>query len=249
MDFTGKVGLVTGGATGIGGAVATGFAARGGHAVIVDVAAGRAKATIDAITAAGGAATYIDCDMGDPAAVQELAGTVERQFGRIDFLHNNAFAGWKGPDAHALTADVSPAHWNHVMGIGLDGPFHLTRTALPIMQRQGGGAIVNTASTSSFRAESHVCAYSVMKAALAHFTRVVAREYSGCGIRCNAVAPGVIDTALIAGAPLEADFIAGIPAGRLGTPEEVANVVLFLASDLASYVTGEVVVVDGGRTL
>ena len=249
MDFRGRIGVITGGATGIGNAVARGFAARGGHAVLVDFARDAGARAAEEIRAGGGNASFLECDLRDLGRVEAIAEAVDREFGRIDFLHNNGFGKWDGPDVHALVADVSREHWDHVMGIGIDAPFHLTRKVLLIMQRQGGGSIVNTASTASFRAEPHISAYSVAKAALAHFTRVVAREYSKCGIRCNAVAPGVIDTPLIAGAPLDEGFLATIPLGRLGQAQEIANVVLFLASDLASYVTGEVVVGDGGRTL
>ncbi len=249
MDFHDKIGLITGGATGIGYDVAKGFAARGGHVVIADYAREAGETAVAQIVSAGGKASFVETDLRDPASAEQLADTVDRQFGRVDFLHNNAYGKWGGPDASALTADVTQEHWDHVMGIGLDAPFHLTRKVIPIMQRNGGGAIVNTASIAGITAEPHIIAYSVAKAALAHLTRVVAREYAGSGIRCNAVAPGVIDTGMIKGAPLDADFMKTIPMGRLGRAEEIANVVLFLASDLASYVTGEVVVVDGGKTL
>jgi meso-butanediol dehydrogenase/(S,S)-butanediol dehydrogenase/diacetyl reductase len=249
VNFQDEIGVITGGAAGIGRAVAKGCAAGGGHAVVVDFAPEAGEKAVAEIMTDGGRATFVRCDLRDIADVAALAKAIDRQFGRVDFLHNNGFGKWGGPDAHALTADVTPEHWDHVMGIGINAPFHLTSNLLPIMQHNGGGAIVNTISTASFRADPYVCAYSVAKAALAHFTRVVAREYAACGIRCNGVAPGVIDTQLIAGAPLDKEFLASIPAGRLGRPEEIANVVLFLASDLASYITGEVIVADGGRTL
>jgi meso-butanediol dehydrogenase/(S,S)-butanediol dehydrogenase/diacetyl reductase len=249
MDFKGRIGVITGGATGIGNAVAMGFAAGGGHSVIADFDEAAGQRAAAAIAATGASASFLRCDLRDPAEAERLAGEIEARFGRIDFLHNNAFGKWPGPDALALTAEVSKEHWDHVMGIGIDAPFHLTRMLIPMMQRKGAGAIVNTASTAGFRADPHVSAYSVAKAALAHLTRLVAREYARDGIRCNAVAPGVIDTQLIAGAPLDDNFMSGIPMGRLGRPEEIANVILFLASDRASYVTGAVVVADGGRTL
>jgi meso-butanediol dehydrogenase/(S,S)-butanediol dehydrogenase/diacetyl reductase len=249
MDFKDRIGVITGGATGIGNAVARGFAAGGGHSVIADFDQAAGQRAAAAIAATGTTASFLYCDLRDPAEPERLAGEIEAQFGRIDFLHNNAFGKWPGPDSLALTAHVTKEHWDHVMGIGIDAPFHLTRLLIPMMQRQRSGAIVNTASTASFRADPHVCAYSVAKAALAHFTRLVACEYAADGIRCNAVAPGVIETQLIAGAPLDENFISAIPVGRLGRAEEIANVILFLASDLASYVTGAVVVADGGRTL
>lgn len=133
---------VTGGATGIGKAVASGLAASGGHAIIVDVADEAAQWTVDEIAAAGGKASNLACDMGETAAVGTLATEVEEEFGRIDFLHNNAFAGWKGPDAHLLTADVSGEHWDHIMEYRHEGILPPDAHGSPIMQRQGGGAIV-----------------------------------------------------------------------------------------------------------
>jgi len=135
------------------------------------------------------------------------------------------------------------------MTVGLTSTFRASRRAIPIMVAQGGGAIVNTSSTAAFNAEPHVGPYSVAKAGISQLTRAIAVEYAGKGVRCNAVCPGVIRTPLIDGAPLDVNFMASIPMNRLGTPEEIANVVLFLASDLASYMTGAIVVADGGRTI
>lgn len=249
MDFRDKVAIVTGGASGIGLAVAKGWSARGGHAVVADCDVANGEKAVAAIVAEGGKASFLPCDLRDFAQADALAARVDAEFGRIDLLHNNAFAIWRGPNGHGLLGDVAQENWDHVLQIGLSSPFRLTRAVLPVMKRNGGGAIVNTSSVAALQAQAHVGPYSVAKAGLAHLTRMIAVEYARDGIRCNGVCPGVIDTPLIVGAPLDADFMAGIPLGRLGRPEEIADAVLFLASDRASYITGQLITVDGGLTL
>jgi len=249
IRFDGKVGVVTGGASGIGYAVARLFAAHGGTAVIADLDAGRGQGAAQDIQASGGKADFVPCDLGDAAKIDGMIDTVLARQGRIDFLHNNGYASWRGEDAGALSADISEGQWHHTIDLGITSAFRALRRVIPIMAAQGGGSIVNTSSTAAFHAEPRIGAYAVAKAALSQLTRTVAVEYAGMGIRCNAVCPGVIQTPLIKGAPLDADFMRTIPMGRLGTPEEIAHVVLFLASDLASYVTGAIVVADGGRTI
>ena len=249
MDFHGKTALITGGASGIGRAVAEGWSSRGGLAIIADRDRSNGEQAVSAIQSAGGEAAFIQCDLGNLDEVDSLPARIDRLSGRLDMLHNNGFAPWGGADRHALLGDVSGENWDHVISLGLTSPFRLTRAVLPLMLRQGGGTIVNTSSMAALRAQRYIGPYSVAKAALAHFTRLIAVEYAGQGIRGNAFCPGVIDTPLIVGAPIDDQFLAGIPMGRLGKPEEVANVVLFLASDLASFMTGETVTVDGGHTL
>jgi meso-butanediol dehydrogenase / (S,S)-butanediol dehydrogenase / diacetyl reductase len=191
----------------------------------------------------------IRTDIGLPADIDAAVRFAIDRYGRIDFLHNNAFAPWRGEDGFSLTADVGDAHWDHVINLGLTSAFRFTRAVVPIMQRQGGGAIVNTASTAGFHPEARTTAYGVAKAGVIQLSRATAIEYAKDGIRCNAICPGVIRTPLTEGAPLDADFMRGIPLGRLGTPEEMANAILFLASDLATYITGATLVADGGRTV
>ncbi|HEX5536403.1 MAG TPA: SDR family NAD(P)-dependent oxidoreductase [Sphingobium sp.] len=249
IRFDGKVGVITGGASGIGAAVAQLFAANGGTAVIADLDASRGHSIVQEIQASGGKAHFVPCDLGDAAMIDGMFDTAVARHGRIDFLHNNGYAPWRGEDAGALAADISDGQWQHVINLGITSAFRAVRRAIPIMAAQGGGSIVNTSSTAAFHAEPRIGAYAVAKAALSQLTRAVAVEYASMSIRCNAVCPGVIQTPLIAGAPLDADFMRTIPMGRLGTPEEIAHVVLFLASDLASYVTGAIVVADGGRTI
>ena len=249
MRFDDKVALITGGASGMGKATALGWASRGGKVAILDVNLKQAEVVAQDITAMGGQAFALGTDLTQDGAADAVVSATLKRFGRIDFLHNNAFAPWRGADAAALLAGVSDANWQHTIDLGLNVLFRLTRAVLPIMEQQGGGAIVNMSSTAGYHAERHISAYAVAKAGVIQLTKATAVEYGSRGIRCNAVCPGVIRTPMIEGAPLDANFLQGIPLGRLGEPEEIAHCILFLASDLATYVTGAVLVVDGGRTI
>jgi NAD(P)-dependent dehydrogenase (short-subunit alcohol dehydrogenase family) len=249
MRFDRKVALITGGASGMGRATALGWASRGGKVVIVDRTREQAEAVVRQIVESGGDAFAIGADITDPGAAEALVFATVERYGRLDFLHNNAFAPWRGEDSAVLLGEVSDGHWDHVMDLGLRSMFRLTRAVVPVMTRQACGAIVNMSSTAGFHAEPYVSAYAVAKAGVIQLTKATAVEYSGKGIRCNAVCPGVIRTPMIEEAPLDRSFMQGIPMGRLGEAEEIANAVLFLASDLAAYVTGAVLVADGGRTI
>jgi meso-butanediol dehydrogenase/(S,S)-butanediol dehydrogenase/diacetyl reductase len=222
--------------------------------VVADVSGSTAEAVTAEIVGAGGTATVVVADMANPADVDAMVAQTTRIYGRLDVLHNNAFG--VPPELRdrrlAHVADTDQAVWDYTIQVGLTAVMQATKAALPIMRAQGGGVIVNTASISGLFADYGITSYNVMKAGVINLTRGTAIEYAPYNIRCNCVCPGAIDTPLLQRAFAIPGFVealnAAIPMGRLGRPEEMANVVLFLASDLASYVTGAAFVADGGLT-
>ena len=253
--FDGKAGIVTGAGSGIGRATAIGFARLGGSIAVADINAENAAKVASEITSAGGKAFAIRTDVTKPKEIDSMIEESVKRFGRLDFLHNNAFglpAVSASAEAAGLLGTLTDAIWDQTIDVGLSAVFKAIRKAIPIMRSQGSGAIVNTASISGLRADYGIAAYNAAKAGVINLTRVVAIEYAAAGIRCNCVCPGAIHTPLLQPAldqPGFADRFKGlIPMGRLGKPEEIANVVLFLASDAASYVTGAAFVADGGQT-
>src|SRR5262249_51174160 len=255
MRFDGKVGIVTGGGSGIGRATALGFAARGGSIVIADINQEKAAAVAREVTGSGGKALALVIDVTRPADLDRMIAETKARFGRIDMLHNNAFgmpAAQTSTQAAGRLADVEESVWSYMIDVGLTAVWRAMKRVVPIMRSQGGGAIVNTASISGLRADYGIAAYNAAKAGVINLTRVAAIEYARDGIRTNCICPGAIDTPLLAPALQQPGFAdrmrEAIPMGRLGKPEEMANVVLFLASDLASFVTGAAFVADGGQT-
>jgi meso-butanediol dehydrogenase / (S,S)-butanediol dehydrogenase / diacetyl reductase len=252
MRFDGKAGLVTGAGSGIGRATAMGFAHRGGAVVVADINGDNANRVATEITAAGGKAIAIVADVTKPADIEMIARTT-KEFGRLDFLHNNAFGLPRMPGRSggaAAAADTDDQVWNATLEVGLTAVFRAIKWAVPVMRAQGSGAIVNTASISGLYADYGIVAYNAAKAGVVNLTRVAAIEYARAGIRVNCICPGAIDTPLLAAnaRPAMSEKIKdAIPMGRLGRPEEMANVILFLASDLASFVTGAAYVADGGQ--
>jgi NAD(P)-dependent dehydrogenase (short-subunit alcohol dehydrogenase family) len=250
MDFTGKVAVVTGGANGIGRAVSLGFARLGAKVAIVDrdAAAGAALAA-----EIGSQAIFRAADVTRSGDVQDYVKAALDAFGAIDCFHNNA--GIEG--RVAPTAEYDEAVFDAVMGVNAKGVFLGMRHVLPVMIRQGSGAVVNTASVAGIAATTGMSAYVASKHAVIGLTKVAAGEVARHGIRVNAVCPGPIDTRMVRDiarqvSPNNPESVAeryagSIPLGRYGTAEEVANVVLFLCSDLSSNVTGAQYVVDGGR--
>lgn len=252
MRFDGKVGIVTGAASGIGRATALGFAQRGGTVIIADHSARGAKEVAEEIAALGGKAEALKMDVTREEDIQSAVTLARKQFGRLDFIHNNAYAFGKGW-VPALAGEFKDEFWDHALNIGLTAVFRGTRAALAVMREQKSGSIVNTASISGLFADYQNCAYNAVKAAVINFTRAVALEYGPYGIRANCVCPGVIATPPVRQMTQDPQrrerFEHKVPLRRMGKPEELANVVLFLASDLSSYVTGAAYVCDGGLTL
>jgi meso-butanediol dehydrogenase/(S,S)-butanediol dehydrogenase/diacetyl reductase len=255
MDFKGKVGLVTGAGSGIGRATAIGLANRGGAVAVVDINGANAEKVAGEIKAAGGKALAIVADVTRAADLDIMITKTTGAFGRLDFMHNNAFGmpPVTGNNSFlARTADVTDDVWDRMIAVGLTAVFQGMKRAIPVMRAQGGGAIINTASISGQRGDYGIVAYNAAKAGVVNVTRVAAIEYAPYGIRVNCVCPGAIDTPLLADAArvpgVREKLHEAIPIGRLGRPEEIANVVLFLGSDLASFVTGAAFVADGGQT-
>ena len=241
MEFTGKVVLVTGGSRGIGRACAVAFAKAG--ATVVISYAGNEAAAAEAVALAGPNARRMKFDVADTAACAAAVDEVVKGAGRLDVLVNNA-----GVAIDGLAVRVKDDDWDRTLDTNLKGAFALCRAAARPMMKQRSGAIVNLTSVVGETGNVGQAAYAASKAGLIGLTKSLARELSSRNIRVNAVSPGFIDTDMTAGlnAELKAKMTEGIPLGRLGSSDEVARAVLFLASDAASYVTGEVLKVNGG---
>jgi NAD(P)-dependent dehydrogenase (short-subunit alcohol dehydrogenase family) len=251
--FTGKVAIVTGGGSGIGRATALLLAGEGAAVTVADIAPDAARSVADAIEAQGGSALAHVVDVSDPAAVEAMVAATVSAFGGLDVLHNNAAAlDQNRLDQDVVTMDLET--WDRVMAVNLTGPMLGCRYAIPAMLERGSGAIVNTASAAAFYGSHSLAAYGISKAGLVALTRYVATAYGERGIRCNAVAPGVVvdeQAQAALGGPMGdrlRRYSTSHLIGRLGYPEEIARAVAFLASDDAAFVTGETLRVDGGLT-
>lgn len=241
-----KVALITGGSSGIGRAVALAWAREGAKVVVSDVDRSGGGETVEQVRAAGGEAAFIAADVGKPEDCEALVRGAVEAFGRLDIACNNAGIG--GPQAP--TADYPLDGWAQVIAINLSGVFYGMKFQLPEMLKNGGGAIINMASILGAVGFAGAPAYAAAKHGVVGLTQATALEYSAQGVRINAVGPGFIHTPMISA--LEEDkavnemLVAAHPIGRLGRAEEVAELVLWLSSDKASFVTGAYYPVDGG---
>jgi NAD(P)-dependent dehydrogenase (short-subunit alcohol dehydrogenase family) len=250
-QLDGKVGIVTGSGSGIGRATASRMAAEGARVVVADINLDTAKETVTSIEAAGGEAVAQWVDIGDEAAVEAMTQAAIDSFGRLDCIHNNAANVSVVPrDLDVVGMDVEV--WDATMNVNLRGTMLGCKHAIPRMLATGGGSIVNTSSCAGQFGDLNRVAYGVSKAGIDSLTRYVATLYGKQGIRCNAIAPGVVDTpALAANVPIEQVemFLRSAVTPTLGKPDDIARVVVFLASDASGFITGQVINVDGGMTM
>ncbi len=251
-SFENKVALVTGGASGIGRAACLAFTARGARVACVDIDREGGEETVRRIEAAGGEGLFLHFDVTGAPAVEKMVADTVAAFGRLDYAHNNA--GILG--AAAPIADYSEDDWDLVLATNLKAIFLGMKHEIPAMLATGGGAIVNSASVASFHGHAQFSAYVASKHGVVGLTKTAALEYAGQGIRVNGVCPGLTRTPMTerallenpdVAAEMEAMLVSQVPLGRMGMPEELAAAVVWLCSDEAAFVNGQMMIVDGGR--
>jgi NAD(P)-dependent dehydrogenase (short-subunit alcohol dehydrogenase family) len=248
LNLKGKVALVTGGGSGIGRATALTFAREGARVALADYVPEGGERTVKEITAAGGEAIFINADVSKNAQVEAMVNKIVQTWGRLDCAHNNA--GIEGRTASVV--DCTEENFDRIIAINLKGVWLCMKHEIAQMLKQGGGAIVNTASVAGLVGFRGLVAYNASKGGVVMLTKTAALEYAQSGIRVNAVCPGVIQTPMVARlidsspAYSEKDLEQGEPVGRMGKPEEIAEAVVWMCSDAASFVTGLPMAVDGG---
>ena len=249
LSLQGKVAIVTGAASGIGRAIAIRLAEMGAGVTILDKNSEGAKETVFLVAQSGGTASFISCDVTSSADCRNAVQQVISTHGRIDILCNNA-----GITVRKDILALQEAEWDAVLDVTLKSVYLLSHEVVPHMMRQGSGTIINTGSGWSLKGGPKAAAYCAAKAGVLNLTRAMAIDHGKDNIRVNCVCPGDVDTAMLASecrqlGETPATFMkeaAARPLGRVGTPDDVANVVLFLASDMSKWITGAHVVVDGG---
>ncbi len=254
MDFNGKVALITGGGGGIGRATALGFAMRGAKVMVVDADADSGHASADIITQRGGTSAFVQADVTKSASVKDYVEKTIAAYGRIDCFFNNA--GIEG--TVCPTQDYDEDVFDRVIAVNLKGVFLGLRYVLPVMLKQGSGAIVNTASVAGLFGGPGMPAYVASKHGVLGLTKVASTDVAGRGVRVNAVCPGPVETRMMRSLESQRNpndpeavhsaYAAATPTGRYATPEEIAGAVLYLCSDLSTDTTGTHIVIDGGRS-
>jgi NAD(P)-dependent dehydrogenase (short-subunit alcohol dehydrogenase family) len=252
MEFENKIAIVTGGSMGIGEASAKAFAAEGASVVLVDIDADNGNRVAGEINNTGGKAVFLKADVSNSKEVKKIPEAAIKTFGGIDILHNNA-----GIQHYGTVASTPEEEWDRVLGINLKSIYLCAHYCIPEMMKRGGGTIVNTASVQSFACQPNVASYTTSKAGILALTRSIAVDFAAHNIRANAVCPGSVDTPMLRWAANLASNGKNVdelinewgkhhPIGRVAKPEEVAQVVLFLAGPRSSFVTGSAYMVDGG---
>lgn len=246
-SMNGKVAIVTGASAGIGRATALAFANEGANVVLADIDVERGEKTAAEVAAIGVESLFVQTDVAAPGAAEELVHRAVAQFGRLDYAFNNA--GTEGTPAP--TAECTDENWNRVIAINLTGVFACMRAEIPSLLANGGGAIVNNASVAGLVGFAGTPAYAASKHGVVGLTKVAALDYAQQGIRVNAVCPGIIDTEMITrfthnDPDAMSQLLQTEPVGRMGDPAEIADAVVWLCSDRASFVTGQALAVDGG---
>jgi NAD(P)-dependent dehydrogenase (short-subunit alcohol dehydrogenase family) len=245
MRLQGKVALVTGAASGIGAATAKRLAREGALVAVNDAKLDGLEAVAGEIRAAGAKALVVPGDVAKKADVERLVREVTQAFGRLDILINNA-----GINRDAMAAKMTEEQWDAVLAVNLKGTFLCCQAALPGMRERAWGRVVNTSSVGSL-GNIGQANYAASKAGVIGLTRTLALEYAKYGVTVNAIAPGPVMTQMLAGVPeqIKEKIIAQVPVGRIASPDEVAGVHVFLASDDAAFITGQVIFVDGGMSV
>lgn len=250
----GRSAVVTGGASGQGRAASLLFAEAGAHVLVCDWDEAGAKATALAIEQGGGTAAALRSDVSDEEDVRAMIAAATDRFGRLDVLFNNAGVGFSSRSRFTMASvvDTPSEDWDAILAINLKGVALGCKYALPVMERQGGGVIINNASINGLVAMPGADAYTAAKGGVIALTRALAADWGPHGIRVNCICPGGVDTPMIADIIREKAggqaLSQGAPLGRIAQPEEIATVTLFLASDASSYMTGAILPVDGGWT-
>jgi NAD(P)-dependent dehydrogenase (short-subunit alcohol dehydrogenase family) len=250
VSFENKVALVTGGASGIGRATALAYGRAGARVVVADVQVEAGRETARLIEAAGSEAFFIQVDVSKGGEVEEMVRQTIAAFGRLDMAHNNAGI----EPVMASIADSSETDWDRVVSINLKGIWLCLKHEIPPMLEQGGGAIVNTASVVGLLGQTNMASYVASKHGVIGLTRAAALEYAAAGIRVNAVCPAIVATPMLdrfteGDAEVAAELTADYPMKRLIDPQEVADAVLWLSSNRASYLNGHALVLDGGFSI
>lgn len=251
LDLKGKVAVISGGASGIGLGTGKLLAEFGANVVLLDINSDQGEKAAQEIRDSGFLASFKKCDVTNDENCKDVIGSIDQEFGRIDILFNNA-----GVTVRKTVVDLTEKEWDFVLGVGLKGTYLLSKYTIPVMERNGGGSIVNTGSGWGLKGGDKAAAYCAVKGGIVNLTRAMAIDHGPQNIRVNSVNPGDTDTAMLRDEGRQLgetqiekfliDSAKGRPLERLGTPTDIAKAVLFLSSDLATWITGAALVVDGG---